>query len=307
MLAITGASGRLGSQVVSALLKHNLIPPADLVLCTSSDPDASRWNEAKQAGAQVRFADFDDRQSMLKAFASCAKLLLISTPRIQLDFHDAPPGKGREKHHFAAIDAAREAGISHVYYTSLAFGSQSKAGVMVAHNRTEAYLQSLSGIGYTIIREGIYNETWPLYLGYHKVPDDDRTEVPIAGDGQVSWTAIEDMGLGNALVVADKSERYNGKTFYLSSTTTYTIQDIVEAVGKARGRDVKVKLVGKEEYVKYYVNDRGMDEGLVRWWASTYDAINDGECNIKDDTLNNLIHGKEAKETVVDKVRQMVA
>ncbi|KAI9687254.1 MAG: hypothetical protein M1822_002297 [Bathelium mastoideum] len=307
MLAITGASGRLGSQVVSALLKHNLIPPADLVLCTSSDPNASRWSEAKQAGAQVRFADFDDRQSMLKAFAGCAKLLLISTPRIQLDFHDAPPGKGREKHHFAAIDAAREAGISHIYYTSLAFGSQSKAGVMVAHNRTEAYLQSLSGIGYTIIREGIYNETWPLYLGYYKVPDDDRTEVPIAGDGQVSWTAIEDMGLGNALVVADKSEKYNGKTFYLSSTTTYTIQDIAEAVGKARGRDVKVKLVGKEEYVKYYVNDRGMDEGLVRWWASTYDAINDGECNIKDDTLNNLIHGKEAKETVVDKVRQMVA
>jgi hypothetical protein len=64
-----------------------------------------------------------------------------------------------------AIDAARRAGVKHIYYTSLAFGSPSKAGVMRAHLRTEAYLATLSDLKVTVIREGLYNESWPLYLG----------------------------------------------------------------------------------------------------------------------------------------------
>ena len=307
MLAITGASGRLGSNTVNAILEHNLISPKELVLCTSSDPTASRWDALKQKGAQVRFADFDDRPSMVKAFTGCDKLLLISTPQIKLDFHNAPHGEGREKHHFAAIEAAREAGVSHVYYTSLAFGSNSKAGVMIAHNRTEDYLRSLSGIGYTIIREGLYNESWPLYFGYYNVPDDDRKEVPVAGDGQISWTPIEDMGLGTALVVTDDPKKYDGKLFYLSSNTTRSIHDVAKAVSGVQGRDVKLKIVDKEEHVKYYVNERGMDEGLVRWWASTYDAVRDGECDIKDDTLQKLISDKGIVETVEAKVHKMLA
>ena len=307
MLAITGASGRLGSQVVSAIFEYNLISPEKLVLCTSSDPSGPRWDVAKQRGAHVRSADFDDKQSMVKAFSGCAKLLLISTPRIQLDFNDASFGQGREKHHFDAIDAAQKAGVLHVYYTSLAFGSHSKAGVMVAHNRTEDYLQNSLKIGYTIIREGIYNETWPLYLGYYDTTKDDRTEVLVAGDGPISWTSIEDLGLGNALVVTDDPKKYNGKILYLSSGSTCTIQDVANALRIAQGRDLRLKIVGKEEYVRYYTTERRMEEGLVRWWASAYDAINQGECDIKDDTLQRLIHGRESLETVLDKVKKMVA
>ncbi|KAL9088755.1 MAG: hypothetical protein Q9165_006064 [Trypethelium subeluteriae] len=258
-------------------------------------------------GVSVRAADFDDPPSMIKAFTGCDKLLLISTPRIQLDFHDAPHGKGREKHHFAAIEAARQAGVSHIYYTSLAFGSNSKAGVMVAHNRTEDHLQNSSGIGFTIIREGLYNESWPLYFGHYKVPDDDRTEVPVAADGPISWTPIEDMGLGTALVVADDPKKYNGKMFYLSSNASYKIQDVAKTVTEAKGRPVDVKIVGKEGHVKYYVNEKGMDEGLVKWWASTYDAVLDGECDIKDDTLEKLIAARGKKnETVEEKIRMML-
>ena len=307
MLVITGASGKLGSNVINAILEHNLLSPKDLVLCTSSDPNSSRWNTLKERGAHVQFADFDDKPSMVKAFTGCDKLLLISTPRIHLDFHDASLGNGREKHHFAAIEAARQAGISHVYYTSLAFGSNSKAGVMVAHNRTEDYLRNLRGIGYTIIREGLYHQSWPLYFGHYQVPDDDRAEVIIPGDGQISWTPIEDMGLGTALVVADNPKNYDGKMFYLSSNTTRSIQDIANIVSEARGRNVRLKIVSKEEHVDYYVNERGMDEGFVKWWASTYHAVEHGECDIKDDTLEKLMAGRDKKiETVEDKVRRML-
>lgn len=57
--------------------------------------------------------------------------------------------------------------MKHVYYTSLAFGSDSEAGVMRAHLRTEEYLRKLEGEGMkvTVVREGLYNSSWPLFLG----------------------------------------------------------------------------------------------------------------------------------------------
>ena len=81
-----------------------------------------------------------------------------------MDYDDAPLWKGREAHHRVAIDAAIRAGVKHVYYTSLAFANPSKASVMRAHVRTEKYLKDLESEGkvkYTVIREGLYNESWP--------------------------------------------------------------------------------------------------------------------------------------------------
>ena len=89
-------------------------------------------------------------------------------PQISLDFDNAPSGQGREKHHMAAVNAAKEAGVKQIIYTSLAFGGNSGAGVMRAHLRTEAYLKGLEEKGVvkvTVIREGLYNSSWPLYLG----------------------------------------------------------------------------------------------------------------------------------------------
>ena len=71
----------------------------------------------------------------------------------------------RVRNHINAIDAAKRVGITHIYYTSLAFASDSVAAVMQAHLDTEKYLKE-SGVTYTIIREGIYSESWPLYLGF---------------------------------------------------------------------------------------------------------------------------------------------
>lgn len=87
--------------------------------------------------------------------------------------------------HKNAIDAAVKAGVKHIYYTSLAFGQQSKAAVMRAHLDTEAYLRS-RGVTYTIIREGVYMESYPVFLGFLGAGDD---EVIVPGDGGVAWAA----------------------------------------------------------------------------------------------------------------------
>jgi len=225
-----------------------------------------------------------------------------------MDFNDAAEG-GREKHHIAAIKTAQKGGVKHIYYTSLAFGSNSHAGVMRAHLRTEEFLNGLEkeGMRVTVIREGLYNESWPLYLGYYDLKADEREEVVVAGDGKINWTAIKDLGLGTALVLADLLDKYVGKTFYLASAKNpKTLKQIAGIVSSVKGKEVAVNVVSREEYVRHYVQ-KGRDEAAVEWWSSTYGALEKGECLIQDPTLDDLLAGRGVKAKPIEEtVKEML-
>lgn len=308
-LVITSASGKLGGAVLHNLLKYNLVPPHDIVVSTSSSPSSQHWDPFKARGVQVRQASYDDLDSMRAAFAGGERLLLVSTPRISMDFDDAPYGQGREAHHFAAVQAARSAGIKHIYYTSLGFKSNSKSGVMKAHNRTEEFLQMLTDTGFTIIREGLYNESWPLYLGhYYERPTEKRSEIVLAGDGIISWAAIDDLGLGTAMILTDEPSRYSGITLSLSTTNNaHSLDDIAAMVSNARrgGPRLAVKMVDRQEHERHYI-EQGLEPSYIRWWAKTYDAIVDGEAENKDPTLEKLLekHDRVPKplEQTIDEI-----
>lgn len=307
MLALTSCTGKLGKATLDAIVAHDLVPLSQIVLCTSSDIEDARWNDLKAQGAQVRHFNFDSPSPA--SFKGCTKLYLVSTPKISMDFNDAPSGQGREKAHIGAIKAAVEAGVKHVYYTSLAFGSDSGAGVMRAHLRTESYLKELeaAGVRMTVLREGLYNESWPLYLGYFDLKNDERGEVLLAGDGKISWTAIKDLGLATALVLADGTGKFVGKTLYLSRRgDARSVTEIAGLVTEARGREVRVKVVGREEYVESCV-ERGVERADVEWWSSTYAALEKGECLIEDPTLEELLASRGVKPTPVEEtIREMI-
>ncbi|KAI1807758.1 NAD(P)-binding protein [Daldinia bambusicola] len=346
-IAIAGASGKLGGATLSALLAHNLVPASSIIALTSSHPGSSTFNSlaAKAPGLQVRHASFEDAASFEKALEGVDRFFLVSTPHVQLDFdrrggdgdgegeggwEEVPDGEGREKHHRVAIDAAARAGVSRIYYSSLAFAfdrasktgkrassssSSSKAGVMRAHLRTEAYLARLRAAGkfegVTVVREGLYAESWPLYLGYFSPDgagaDADRTEVPLAGDGTICWTAIADLGVASAVVLSTADEgEFKDSTFYLStrpgSGSAKNMAEIAALVGKARGKEVRVKVVGRAEHERYYVEERGTDAAAVRWWVSTYEAMAEGECEVDDKMLEELLQRVGVKPTGVEEV-----
>lgn len=306
MLAILGAAGKLGFATSSALLNHKLIEKDDLILTTSSQRGIDKLTPL---GAQIRHASFDDPESIRTAFKGCSSVLIISSAKISLDFNNAPPGTGRESHHRTAIDAAIEVGVKHIYYTSLAFGRPSKAGVMRAHIRTEEYLESLKDkVDYTIIREGLYNESWPLYLGYYDVPNDNRQDLILAGDGPISWTSIPDLGLGTAMILSAPKSEYAGKTMYLSTARNIkTLSEIADLVGTARGKAMDMKLVDEKEHQDFYVKQKDMPADAVEWWVSSYAALKDKECLISDDTLDRLLKSKGVvPKTMENTIQEMM-
>ncbi|EGP88254.1 unnamed protein product [Zymoseptoria tritici ST99CH_3D1] len=308
-LAILGASGKLGFATLNALLEHNLIPSTSIIVTSSSTSGAEKLKAAQSAGVQLRSASFDDDSSLISAFEGCDKLFLISSPRISKDFNNAPPGHGREEDHFRALQAAKKAGVKHVYYTSLAFANPSLSEVMTAHERTEEFLTSgQSGMQWTILRQGLYNESWPLYFGHWKLGEDERSEVVVGGDGKVNWTSIADLGLASALILAAPEEEWAGKTVYLSQGKSHSLKDVATMVGRALEREVKLKVVEREEHENFYVEERGMDRPFVEWWSRTYDALRAGECAIEDGTLEKLLATKAVKpKALEDTIREMLA
>lgn len=292
-LLIAGASGKLGHATLQALLSHTLLP-RESIICTSSS--SSGAEKLSSLGVETRFADWDDAASWATALQGIEKLFLISSARVDKDFDDAPEGTGREADHFVALDAARKAGVEHVYYTSLAFANPSRSRVMKAHERTEAYLTRQDEVKWTIIREGLYSESWPLYLGHFDPAEDSRDEVVVAGEGRVNWTAINDLGLANALILAAESSEYAGKTLYLAQSKALTLSDVAELVAKTRGSPFTIKVVDRTDHEKHHTA-RGMDKAFVQWWSKTYDALAAGECEVPDHTLEELLATKGIEPT----------
>jgi uncharacterized protein YbjT (DUF2867 family) len=93
-------------------------------------------------------------------------------------------------HPVSTLDVAKRVGIKHLYYTSLMFGTDltrhlvpSVAYVMQAHLDTEAYF-ARSGLTYTVLREGLYSESYSLFTDFFDSSKDNEVHVP--GDRFIS-------------------------------------------------------------------------------------------------------------------------
>src|SRR5512139_2209371 len=103
-LVITGASGQLGRRTVEFALRR--VAPGRLILVTRQP---ARLADFAALGADVRFGDFDDPQSLRAAFRGGGRMLLISAVDLVR----------RGEQHANAIAAAADAGVGHVIYTSM--------------------------------------------------------------------------------------------------------------------------------------------------------------------------------------------
>lgn len=311
MLALTAATGKIGGAVLDALLDYGLVPADQLKVLTSSPPESPKVQKLVERGLKVHHARYQDGPAFGEALGRGDTLFLVSTPEIELDFNDAPLGNGREGRHFSAIEAAVAAGVDRIVYTSLAFKDGSQAGVMRAHFRTESYLRDLHSQGklrsYTIVREGLYSESWPLYLGHYRGDDDDdeRKDVVVAGDGPISWTSIADLGLATALILTEAADRFREETVFLSQQRALPLGHIAATLG------CSLKTTSPDEYVQHYVQTRGMDRAMLEWWVSTYPSLPDGLCHIQESPLEELLSSKgrtpQSFEDIFGKMRSKQA
>jgi hypothetical protein len=130
----------------------------------------------------------------------------------------------------------------------------------------------------------------------------------VAGDGPISRTALKELGLANAHVLVEDGKKWTGKTFYLSTPASMvkTLKDVADAVSACK-KDIRLKVVNRDTDCKFY-EDRGIERGSVELWSTSYAAVEEGECQIDDSTLVDLLAKKGAKPKPVEEtIREMLS
>jgi NAD(P)H dehydrogenase (quinone) len=261
VVAVTGATGRLGGRVARRLANLNV--PQRLVV---RDPERA----PELPGAVVAQASFDDRDAVSRALDTIDRVLMVS----------AAETPNRVDQHRAFIDAAASAGVRHVVYISFS-GAAPNATFTLArdHWATEEYLR-VSGMAFTILQDNLYADFLPFMVG------DDAVIRGPAGQGRAAVVAQDDIADAATAVLLDPSPHV-GATYSLTGPEALTFDEIAAILTDVTGRLVKYRSETIEE--AYRSRERyGAPAWQVDAWVSTYTAIAAGEMAAVTDAIPRL-------------------
>jgi NAD(P)H dehydrogenase (quinone) len=267
MIAITGASGHLGKATLEFLVaKTN---PSSLVAVAR---DTEKVSDLAAKGVTVRQGDYTDSASLVAAFAGVDKLVLISS---------AVLGEERIRQHTNVINAAKEAGVKHIFYTSAPNPSLTAHFTpAIDHFQTENLIYE-SGLTYTIFRNNLYLDILPGVLG--DAPQSGKLYFP-AGDGKVSFVLRADIaeGLANALL----SEGHENKVYEIGSPESYSFSDIAAALSQS-GKTVDYIDIPNSAYEAEL--QKHLPAQYAKMYAGMAEGVKQGDFDVPDATLENLL------------------
>ncbi len=249
-LLVTGASGQLGRRVVELLLVAN----AGTIIATTRTPE--KLSDLSRRGVIVRYADFNEPESLAAAFAGVDRLLLISTDAL------GEPGL-RLKQHQAAIKAAEAAGVSHVIYTSLANpGPESAVLFAPDHYGTEEALAA-SQLNWTVLRNNLYAD---LLLFSLSQAIQMGQLFSAAGEGKIAYITREDCAQAAAAALLSS---FNGrKILNITGPAALSQNDLANLATKISGTPITYVPLELEVLIQNMVA-----AGLPRPIAETYASI----------------------------------
>lgn len=249
LIGITGSSGHIGGAVARELAQHGI--PMRLV-CR----DAARAPQLP--GADVAVAAYGHTPEAVAALRGVSTLLMVS----------ATESATRLAEHTGFIDAAAEAGVRQVVYTSF-FRAAPDAVFTLArdHWATEEHLRA-SGLAHTVLRDSLYLDVLRYYVvdGVMRGP---------AGDGRLSAVARADVARVAALVLGDPSA-HAGARYDLTGPEALTMAEATATIAEVTGRPARFEHETLEQAYR----------SRARWnpepwqadaWVSTYTAIASGD------------------------------
>ena len=250
-LAVTGSTGNLGGRVARRLASSNV---AQRLLAR----DVTRAPQL-EGGVPVPFNGYDDRADAVRALEGVSTLFMVS----------ASESADRRDQHLSFVDAAAEAGVRHVVYTSF-FGAAPDATFTLArdHYSTEEHIKA-SGMAYTFLRDNLYLDFFERMVG-----EDGVIRGP-AGDGVVSAVSLDDAA-ASAAAVLSAPEAHVGRTYDLTGPEALSFSTVAETLSAALGREVRFH---DETIEEAYESRRKWPapDWLYDAWVSTYTAIAAGE------------------------------
>ncbi|MFD2935723.1 SDR family oxidoreductase [Spirosoma flavum] len=270
MIAITGASGHLGKATLEFLL--NKTSPESIVAIVR---DPQKVTEFADKGVIVRQGDYNDQASFAASLADVDTLLLISSASL---------GDERVHQHSNVINAAKEAGVKHIFYTSAPNPSTTALFTpAIDHFRTENLIIE-SGLTYTIFRNNLYMDILPMVLG--DAAQSGKLHYP-AGAGKISFALRTD--IAEALANALTSEGHDNKVYNIGATTAWSFSDVADGLSQ-NGKSVEYIDIPNSAYTTEL--EKHLPAPIAKMLAGMAEAMKQNDFNLPSPTLEQLL-GRE--------------
>ncbi|MCL2893791.1 SDR family oxidoreductase [Brenneria tiliae] len=227
MIAVTGASGQLGRLVIEQLLDK--VAAQEIVALVR---DVAKVADLTARGVQVKAADYTRPETLLSALQGVDKVLLISSSEV---------GQ-RAAQHRNVIEAAQQAQVKLLAYTSILHADTSPLALAAEHKETEAALKA-SGLPYVVLRNGWYTENYaasiPAALQHGAF-------IGSAGEGKISSATRADYAAAAVAVLTQDNQA--GKVYELAGDESYTLADLAAEVSLQSGKSIGYRNLPQAEY-----------------------------------------------------------
>jgi len=268
MIAITGATGKLGRLVIESLLNKT---EASNLVALVRNPQAA--DDLKALGLQVRQADYDKPETFTTALEGVTKLLLISGSEV---------GK-RAPQHQTVIDAAKAAKLELFVYTSLLHADTSNMMLADEHKVTEAAIKATE-LPAVILRNGWYTENYVESVGgvLHA-----GAVAGAAKDGVMNTAARKDYAEA-AAVVLTAAQPEIGRVYELAGDEGFTLAQYAAEIAKQTGKPINYAPMSQTEFNDMLVGV-GLPEGLAAMLADSEANAAEGSLADNSGDLSALI------------------
>ena len=227
MIVVSAATGQFGRLVVEHLLTRT--PAHELAIAVRNPATA---DDLADRGVQVRYADYDEPESLVSAFRGADRLLFISSP-----------DQARRVQHRNVVAAASEAGVGMVAYTS-GLGADmvpEDTPVLGDHHVTEQAIEQ-SGVPYVMLQHPLYTE---LFINASLKSAIEAGELTSNTGGRGMNTASR-ADLAEAAAAVLTSADYVAPTYRFTGRL-WTYPELAAALSDASGRPVSYREVDQDE------------------------------------------------------------
>lgn len=252
-IAVTAASGSLGAAIIRAAI--DLVGKENVIGLARTPANAAHL------GVEIRAGDYNERDLLEVSLQGVNTLLLVSG--------NDDPSKRIDQHR-NVIDAAKNAGVSKIVYTSVQGAEEDTAfSPVVSSNRQTEEDVRASGLDYVIGRNGIYIEPDVEYIDNYK----ERGVIAnCAGDARCGYTTRSELAEAYAQMLTEK--KHDGKTYNLHGEAI-TQSQLADYLNFAFGTHLTYQAMSVAEYRKERISELGPFMGEII--AGIYEGIRKGK------------------------------
>lgn len=274
-ILVTGVTGHLGRIVLEKLLDK--VPASGIKVLVRDEAKAAPF---KALGVTTAIGNYDDKASLVAAFAGVDKLYFISG-------NDLP---NRNTQHENVVNAAIEAKVGHVIYTSFQRKNESESSPLAflasSHLLAENLLKA-SGLKYTLLKHGLYAEVIPQFVG-NNVLETGVIFQP-AGQGKTAYVLRADLAEAGVAVLT--GEGHENRSYELTGPEALSYQDIAALISAASGKDVTYVSPAAEVF-KEELTKAGVPAEYIGLFTGFSVAVQEGDFENVSPDLETLIGRK---------------